>query len=119
MEPVSLTIGVVALLGLPIALVATVKKIQEIVKSIKRARPELLDLVNETKLFSGIYDAFIDVLDKASSNTEQTLEIQRDLIAWTKKATGGLENLLSKVQAVGRKPEYFYSLGEVLTAYFI
>jgi hypothetical protein len=119
MEPVSLTIGVVALLGLPIALVATVKKIQETVKSIKRAQPELLDLVNETKLFAGIYDAFIDVLDEESSNTEQSLKIKWDLIAWTKKAIEGLENLLSKVQAVGRNPEYFYSFLEVMTAYVI
>jgi hypothetical protein len=119
MDPASLTIGVVALLGLPIALVATVEKIQETVKSIKRAKPELLDLVNETKLFSGIYDAFIDVLDDAWSNTEQTLKIKRDLIAWTKKAIGGLENLLSKVQAIGRNPEYFYSFFEVMTAYVI
>jgi hypothetical protein len=119
MEPVSLTIGVVALLGLPIALVATVKEIQETVKSIKRAQPELLDLVNETKLFAGIYDAFIDVFDEVSWKTEQTLEIKRDLIAWTKKAIKGLENLLSKVQAVGRNPEYSYSFFEVLTAYVI
>jgi hypothetical protein len=119
MEPVSLTIGVVALLGLPIALVATVKEIQETVKSIKRAQPELLDLVNETKLFAGMYDAFIDVFDEVSSNTEQILEIKRDQIAWTKKAIEGLENLLSKVQAVGRNPEYFYSFFEVLTAYVI
>jgi hypothetical protein len=52
-------------------------------------------------------------------NTEQTLEIKRDLIAWTKKAIEGLENLLSKVQAVGRNLEYFYSFFEVLTAYVI
>jgi hypothetical protein len=119
MEPVSLTIGVAALLGLPIALVATVKKIQETVKSIKRVQPELLDLVNETKLFAGIYDAFIDVFDEESSNTEQTLKIKWDLIAWTKKAIEGLENLLSKVQAVGRNPEYFYSFLEVMTAHVI
>jgi hypothetical protein len=116
MDPISLTIGVI---GLPVAIISTVKILRKTVQSVENAQPELLNLVKETDLFAGVYDAFLDVLDEDFSSKEGATKIKRDLMSYTKKLMKGFENLRHQVQAIDRNPKYYYSTIERITAHVI
>ncbi|CAN9174367.1 unnamed protein product [Alternaria alternata] len=115
MDPVSLALTVI---GLPAALTMTFKSLRKIVESIKYAKRELRDLEEEVDLFAGIFDSFLDACDEASLETEGASIIKRHLRSWTEKVMEGFENLLERVQAVGRDPRYEHSTIEVITAHY-
>lgn len=94
MDPVSLAI---AILGLPAVLVQTAKMLRKIVKSIKYAEREVLDLAREMEWFDGTCDRFAPCANETS-------EIVGHLRSWSKKAKAGYEELLSKVQVIATQP---------------
>jgi hypothetical protein len=114
MDPISLTIGVI---GLPLALVATFKMIQETFQSIKYAQRDLQGVDDTIDLFAGTYNDFLDVCDESSSSTEGVLKAKLRLKSLTQKTINGFQHVLDKVQAVARHPNYHYSITEIITAH--
>ncbi|KAI4944104.1 hypothetical protein J4E91_008959 [Alternaria rosae] len=108
----------ISVFGLSTALAATVRKIRKTVQDIRYARGDLHEVEKEVLLFARIYDDFLDACDEASSVTENASKIKTSLISWTQKTIKGFENLLAKVQAIARNPEYHYSVSKVATAYY-
>ncbi|CAG5158502.1 uncharacterized protein ALTATR162_LOCUS5112 [Alternaria atra] len=115
MEPISLALGII---GLPAAFSVIVKELRKTVKSIRYAKRELQALDEEIDLFAGSYDDFLDTCDEASLSTKGTQDIKRHLISWTGKVMEGFDDLLSKVQALARDPDYDHSAIEVFTAHY-
>jgi len=115
LEGVGIAIGIV---GLSTVLATTVRKIRKTVQDIKYAQGDLREVEKEVRLFSRIYDDFLDACDEASSTTKNASKIKVSLISWTRKTIKGFENLLDKVEAIARDPEYYYSVRKVAAAYY-
>jgi len=113
MEAVGLTIAVV---GLPVAIVSTVKIFRKTVQAVENAQPELRNLVKETDLLDGVFASFLDVLDEDPSYTQGTSKFTRDLVYYTEKLRNNFDSLRHEVRAVDRDFKYDYSRIERLTA---
>jgi len=116
LEAAGIAIGIV---GLSTVLAKTVREIRTTVQDIHYARGDILEVEKEVDLFSRIYDDFLDACDEASSMTKNASKIKTSLISWTRKTIKGFKNLLYKVHAVARDPEYYHSIREVASAYYI
>jgi len=115
LEAAGIAIGIV---GLSTVLATTVRKIRTTVQDIHYAQGDILEVEKEVDLFARIYDDFLDACDEASSMTKNASKIKTSLISWTQKTIEGFKNLLHKVEAIARNPEYYYSVRKVAAAYY-
>ncbi|OWY54659.1 hypothetical protein AALT_g11579 [Alternaria alternata] len=116
MDPISLTIGVI---GLPVAIVSTVKIFRKTVQAVENAQPELRNLVKETGLLDGVFASFLDVLDEDPSYIQGTSKFARDLTYYTENLMKDFDSLRHGVRAVDRDFKYDYSRIERLTALIV
>jgi len=116
MDPASLTIGII---GLSTVLLTTARKLRETVQDVRYAQGDLSDVLEETDLFAGTCDDFLDVCDEDPLNSERTQKLKLQLKSWTTRTVQGFDSLLDKVQAVARNPEDDYSAIEVIIAHIV
>jgi hypothetical protein len=93
MEPCSVVLSAITL-G-PV-IIQTYRAFRRVVKSVKHAPRELLELTNEMETFADLYDNFVDVCLTKPSNGRRAPSAGKHLVAWTKKALKDFDDLLSK-----------------------
>lgn len=115
MEPASLTLGCIALLS---PLLKCGKEIRKAVKRIRSSRRDILDLADDTIIFTGLCEDFLReaCAHDGGAYADRSLPIEF-LSDWITRTSRGLEEILQKVQALKSNPTARLSLEQKLIAY--
>jgi hypothetical protein len=114
MDPFSTAAAAVAL-G-PI-IIGITREVRNAYKSVKYARRELEELVNEMDIFTDHYSEFLKACSTRKKHRKRVWSAKTKLVSWAQRAIFDFKELLYKVDALARDPTYRHTVMETALAH--